>query len=226
MTGEPPRPRTDAPADFSDFFGGPTGPSVLPGTYTVRLSVDGQVHEQPVEVHIDPSLDVSFSELAEQHEMATVLRDLSSVANDALRYLDVLEAELADRKQSVEKLRREMPEDVAGSSRELSEGLTEIAERLTRPAGKTFWSQGPRLADHLSALMGNVDSNAFSAPTVAQQNFFAELQGECDHLFGELNQFFTETVPDLNQLLSEHGMPGLSVPDLLEWGSAEDDAQE
>jgi hypothetical protein len=184
------------------------------------------VQEQPVEIHIDPSLDVSFSELAEQHEMATALRDLSSAANDALRYLDVLEAEIAERKQSVERLRREMPEEVVGSSQELADGLTEIAERLTRPEGKTFWSQGPRLADHLSALMGNVDSNAFAAPTVAQRDFFAELQGECDHLFGALNEFFAETVPELNQLLSEHGFPGLSVPDQLEWGGEDDEPEQ
>nr|MDP2498551.1 hypothetical protein [Candidatus Palauibacterales bacterium] len=37
---------------------GDDGPLVVPGTYTVRLTVDGSAHEQTVEVREDPRLDV------------------------------------------------------------------------------------------------------------------------------------------------------------------------
>ena len=89
LAGEPPRKRDDSPSDVSEFFGGPSGPAVLLGTYTVRLTVDGEVHEQPVEVDIDPTLEVAGRDLRAQHRMATEVRDLISVANDGLRSLAV-----------------------------------------------------------------------------------------------------------------------------------------
>ena len=46
----------DAPAWQRE---GDDGPLVVPGTYTVRLTVDGQRHEQTVEVVEDPRLDVA-----------------------------------------------------------------------------------------------------------------------------------------------------------------------
>ncbi len=36
------------------FGGAPRGPQVLPGTYTVKLTVNDKTFEQPVEVKLDP----------------------------------------------------------------------------------------------------------------------------------------------------------------------------
>jgi hypothetical protein len=223
MTGEPPRQRDDRESEPSEFFGGPSGPSVVPGSYTVRMTVDGEVQEQTVDVFIDPTLEITGWDLRAQNRMATELRDLISVANDSLRALDVLRAEVKARKASVDKLKREVPEDVAGAGKELKKGLDEVAELLTRPEGKPFWSQGPRLADRLGSLFGNIDGRAFGPPTAAQQEFFEELKAECDHVFTALNEFFGETVPELNSMLAEHGLPGLSQPDALVWKSLEDE---
>ena len=217
LTGEPPRKRDDEAGGGSDFFGGASGPAVLPGTYTARLTVDGETYEQPVEVHVDPSLEVDLATLRAQNEAATRLRDLISVANDGLRALDVLTTEIDERKASAERLGLDVPEDAAEARTQLAEGLKEISEALTRPEGKTFWSQGPRLADHLQSLFGNIDGNAFAVPTAAQQQRLVELEEESDTVFTALNTFFAETVPELNELLAEHGLPGLSRPTPLEW---------
>ena len=217
LTGEPPRPRSDEEGGRSDFFGGPSGPAVLPGTYTVRLTVDGEVHEQPVEVLIDPSLEVDYAELAAQHEAATRLRDLISVANDGLRALDVLKAEIDERKASAKRLKQDVPEEATEARKALAEGLKGVSEELTRPEGKTFWSQGPRLADHLQSLFNDVDGNAYGAPTAAQGERMVELEERSEEVFTSLNVFFSETVPELNGLLAEHGLPGLSQPAPLEW---------
>ena len=168
-------------------------------------------------MHVDPTLEAGYDELAAQHEVATRLRDLVSVANEGLRALDVLRSEIEARRESAELLDLDVPEEAATARGDLAEGLQTAAEELTRPEGKTFWSQGPRLADHLQSLSSDVDSNAFGAPTAAQLSHLEELEGRCDEVFATLNEFFAEKVPELNTLLSEHGLPGLSVPAPLEW---------
>jgi photosystem II stability/assembly factor-like uncharacterized protein len=48
----------------------PRGPWALPGTYTVRLTVDGRALEQPLQVRMDPRVTTSAEDLAAQHTVA------------------------------------------------------------------------------------------------------------------------------------------------------------
>ena len=48
---------------------------VLPGTYTVRLTVDGKSRQRPVEVTVDPLVKVSPADLRQQQMVAIELRD-------------------------------------------------------------------------------------------------------------------------------------------------------
>jgi len=54
----------------------PQGPWVLPGTYTVRLTANGQTHEQPLTVKMDPRVTTSAAELARQHTLSMRLYNL------------------------------------------------------------------------------------------------------------------------------------------------------
>jgi hypothetical protein len=44
----------------------PRGPFVHPGTFTVRLTVDGTVHEKPIEVRMDPRVKIAAEDLRRQ----------------------------------------------------------------------------------------------------------------------------------------------------------------
>jgi len=126
------------------------------------------------------------------------------------------------RKASVERLQREVPPEIIGAGEETGEALVELLEQLTRPEGKTFWSQGPRLADQLESLFRAID-NAFAAPTAAHEEFLEEMEAACDETFAAINAFFVETVPSLNTGLAEQRLPGLSVPEALDWAEPESD---
>jgi photosystem II stability/assembly factor-like uncharacterized protein len=45
---------------------GPVGPFVHPGTYTVRLTVDGKINEQPIQVSLDPRVSIADVDLQAQ----------------------------------------------------------------------------------------------------------------------------------------------------------------
>jgi photosystem II stability/assembly factor-like uncharacterized protein len=49
---------------------GPQGPYVHPGTYTVRLTVDGKVQQKPVVVRLDPRVTLSDSEVRMQTDLS------------------------------------------------------------------------------------------------------------------------------------------------------------
>ncbi|HJS73789.1 MAG TPA: glycoside hydrolase, partial [Vicinamibacteria bacterium] len=49
---------------------GPLGPFVAPGVYTVRLTVDGSRHERPIEVRLDPRVEMDAEDVRLQTESA------------------------------------------------------------------------------------------------------------------------------------------------------------
>ena len=53
----------------------PEGPWVLPGTYTVRLTVDGVAQTQPLTVRMDPRVRTASVELTRQHDLSLALHD-------------------------------------------------------------------------------------------------------------------------------------------------------
>ena len=71
--------RYDAPPAFTHTFEinanpgltppSPEGPLALPGTYTVRLTVDGRRYTQPLRVRNDPRSPATFADLRSQHAL-------------------------------------------------------------------------------------------------------------------------------------------------------------
>jgi photosystem II stability/assembly factor-like uncharacterized protein len=214
LAADPARPRKDEKPERSFFRPEPRGPMVLPGTYTVRLTVDGESHEQPVEVGIDPMVAVTAADLATEYSVANELTAMQSAVNDGLRGLDALKSQLEARRAAVKLMRQELPEELETAWKEHDEAAKEITEKLARKEDKPFWSQGPRLAGRLGGLFYEVDSQ-FAAPTAAQMDYFEELKGDYSELTDELNRFFSIDIPALNALLETHGVPPVAVPEAI-----------
>ncbi len=81
-----------------------TGPLVLPGTYTVRITVDGQSQTETLVVKQDPRVKVSTADLAEQVTLALAVRDdisrltamvdrLRTIARQAHERVDTLKSD-------------------------------------------------------------------------------------------------------------------------------------
>ncbi|MGZ3373501.1 MAG: hypothetical protein ACXU9Z_09475, partial [Gemmatimonadaceae bacterium] len=56
----------------------PLGPAVLPGTYTVRLSANGQRYTQPLTVRMDPRVQISDAGLRLQRDIGVRMNDAIS----------------------------------------------------------------------------------------------------------------------------------------------------
>ena len=62
----------------------PRGPWVVPGTYTVRLTVDGRVLAQPLAVAMDPRVKTPAADIEAQHAVSMRLVDAMARAHAAL----------------------------------------------------------------------------------------------------------------------------------------------
>ena len=215
LAAEPPALRDPSQAmEGNEFFGPPRGPEVLPGTYTVRLTLDGRSMETPVEVRVDPSVGASPEAIRAQHEAAAELTEMRSGVNRALRALDVVAAELSMRESHLERLEREVPPAVEAAWKAREERMRELAIRLGGQEGEPFWSQSPPLERHVVALMGSVDSG-FGAPTAAQREELEALRGEVARALGDVNVFLAQGMAGLNQELTEAGLGQLLVPEAI-----------
>ena len=56
----------------------PLGPAVLPGTYTIRLTVNGRRYEQPLTVRMDPRVRITAAGLRLQHDVGVRMSDAIS----------------------------------------------------------------------------------------------------------------------------------------------------
>ena len=124
-------------------------PQAVPGTYRARLTVDGKVSEQTIEVQMDPQVPVSAEDLALQFGYSSKVRDLQAQVNSAMRRLDT-----------------------AGSK-----APSALRDSLTRPRGANRAETAPRLIDQLDTLAAAIDQ-ANARPTSAMMQFYGELSSE------------------------------------------------
>ena len=209
-----PNLRKEPDDEFIEFGGGPRGPMVLPGVYRVRLTVDGKSQEMPVEVTVDPLIEVSEADLRAQFEAATELWAMASILGDSLRGLDALAEQFEARRQTLKKMGRNPSEEVRKQWRFHEDKGKELMLRLAREEGKPFWSQGPQLLDRIDDLFDNIDGQ-FAAPTVAQMELLEELKVEFAEGIGKLNSWLSTDLPEMNRMLEAEGVPAVALPDAV-----------
>ncbi|MBV8550729.1 MAG: hypothetical protein JOY54_05465 [Acidobacteriaceae bacterium] len=94
ISPEPPEP---GEPEESRFF--TTGPRVLPGEYTIEVSVNGQTQKTTTRVYADPNLHLSAEDLRAQMEAALTLRREVAALNEMIERIDGMQHQIADFKK-------------------------------------------------------------------------------------------------------------------------------
>ncbi|MBA3240022.1 MAG: hypothetical protein H0T60_02195 [Acidobacteria bacterium] len=199
------RPPTD---EETQFTGGPRGPQVLPGTYTVKLFVGDKTFESRVEVRLDPTITVAASDLQQQLEMSLRLRDMQTATNTALRTLDSLKTQIEFVEKTVKDRLAEVPKDLSDKLAAQKKQVEELQNRLAQPEGGLGFEGKAQLIDRIGGLFFTIDSTN-AAPTPPQRDLYVELQKEFDTKLAAVNKFLGESVPQLNETLRRFDAPTL-----------------
>jgi hypothetical protein len=89
------------PAEVHLSFYGPKPPLALPGKYTVKLTVNGQSHSQPLVLKMDPRVKTSQADLEKMFRAETLVAKNLADLSTAMKRAQELQASLAARKKEM-----------------------------------------------------------------------------------------------------------------------------
>ncbi len=199
-------------AEETAFGGGPRGPQVLPGTYTVKLFVGDKSVERRVEVRLDPTLAVTAADLQMTHDMSLKLRDMQSTTNTMLRALDSIKGQLQFVERTVKERLTDPPKDLTAAITDNLKAVDKVLGTLSRPQSEGLGYNPGRaqLIDEIGGLFFTIDATN-AAPTPAQRDYYDVLQTRFRTTLAEANKFFTQSVPKLNETLRRFDAPTVMV---------------
>ena len=187
------------------WAGGTTGPVALPGTYSVRMNVSGQRYTQPVVIVNDPRVTASDADLREQFDFLMRIRDKTSQANDAVKLIRNVKAQLADRDSR-------MPADKKAA---FSSAASALAAKLSVVEGEIYQvrnqsGQDPlnypiKLNNKIAALSGVVGGTA-AKPTSQAYTVFNDLSSQLDRQLQTMRGALLG-LPSFNAALKAAGLP-------------------
>jgi hypothetical protein len=187
--------------DIILWAGGTQGPVAVPGTYRVRMTVDGAVvATDSFTVKKDPRASATAADLREQFAFLLKIRDRVSEANNTVKQIRSIRQQLDQREPSLGG-----PNGISATVllRALRETLTAVEDSLYQTKNRS--GQDPlnypiRLNNKLSALSGVVASTD-ARPTDQSYSVFNTLSAKLDLQLMTFKRSLDTLVPKLNSAL-------------------------
>ncbi|MBI3539775.1 MAG: hypothetical protein HY076_05840, partial [Candidatus Eisenbacteria bacterium] len=200
--------------------GGLNGPTVVPGEYQVRLTVNGRSQTQPFEVRKDPRVATSLADYQKRFDLHMKIHDKLTETHEAITRL----RDVKDQLKSVADRSKQMnakDSTIAAASRTLSEKLTRVEEALYQTKNRS--SQDPlnypiRLNNKLSQLTGVV-AGADAAPTDQAYAVYNDVAGRIDAELTRLKGLLGDDLAAFNRLVKEKDVPAVLVKEKRERGA-------
>jgi photosystem II stability/assembly factor-like uncharacterized protein len=181
-----------------------TSPWVMPGKYTVVLSVGGKSYTQPLVVQMDPRVKTSARDLAVQFKLSKQLYDQWLVLNPISDQIKAIRSQLTDLRSKAK------VDDVKTRLDALIAKLDVLAgAEVGRPDSASKLTLQNTLAK-LRTLFG-VIQDADLAPTPSVAAAVAQLQTDASSLMTQWQAIRSQDVPALNQALRAAGLPAVDL---------------
>ena len=190
---------------------GLTGPKAVPGSYKVKLIVDGYEVEQDFEILKDPRSESSLADIQNQFEFLMSIRDKVSETHTTIKDIRTI-------KSQIKALSKNMGDDEEYKSlikegKRISDELSEIEKKLYQVKNKS--GQDPlnypirlnnKLA-HLSSLNGRGDY----PPTDQSIAVKDELASQIDEQVSNYRKIVENDVPAFNRSVSDKGVDAIKT---------------
>jgi photosystem II stability/assembly factor-like uncharacterized protein len=185
----------------------PEGPLVLPGTYLVKLSVDGKTYTTPLEVKMDPRVKIAPLALRQQLLLEAQIMQAMWDSYESVRQIRELRNQLNElqTKLKSEANSKAVLEAIADLDKKAADLVA--VEQSWPPVGVI---SGAALNGSLSALMVLVDS-ADSAPTAQAASAFGTYRKLLDLQLSKWEALKAKDIKELNKLLQERQLPPVNV---------------
>ena len=190
------------------------GFTAAPGTYTVKMTVDGKEFIQKLEVRKDPRSAGTVADIEAQVKLQLSIRTDLNAASDMISQLEWMKKQLADLREAL------VGKDaaVAGAIRELTAKAQAVEDGLLQPTiteGDTKSFRDPQMIyEKLSVLAGDVSDSADFAPNKQQGEVYALLKERLAVQKGLFDGLVKTDLPAFNKLLTDKGISGVVVPEI------------
>ncbi|HEY1252254.1 MAG TPA: hypothetical protein VGH97_13800, partial [Thermoanaerobaculia bacterium] len=202
----------------------PRGPLVLPGRYTVRLTVDGVRSEQPLRVTMDPRVKVPAETLSAQHDFQLRTIEALNVSTDALRAVRGFRAGLEKRRAA------------AGGASGAAGSVADAIAQADRDAhaiesGEAAGAGGRRRGGRggltgvnatLAAIVTGLDLSD-SAPTAVQREGYDSAKAKLDELLAAWKRLSEQGLSKVNAALRRKGLAEVTFDEIAREAPDESD---
>jgi photosystem II stability/assembly factor-like uncharacterized protein len=194
----------------------PLGATVLPGKYTVILTVNAKPYTQPLNIRMDPRVKTSPEDLRRHFELDRKIADALHKDYEALQQVRSLRSQLkaltggsdqsasaatAASREKLAAINTATDLEAKAASIEGEEGDYR-SRYLSTPEGRSL----ARLNGGLNALVTALDS-ADAAPTTQQVAMFGEVDKALGEQLSAWAQLKSKDIPELNDQLKKAGLP-------------------
>jgi photosystem II stability/assembly factor-like uncharacterized protein len=196
-----------------EYSTGARGPVALPGKYQVRLTADGKSQTVPLELKLDPRVQVSQAELEKQFDLLRQIREQLNRVYTAVNQIEDV------RNQTAEMKRRLPGDDSARAITAAADGLTAKLVSVREPmvnlrisANEDSLAYHPQLDGQWAFLAMIVAAGCDCGPTEAALQRFDELKKQTDEAIAKWAELQKSEVAAFQKLAVERGIAPIAVP--------------
>ncbi len=187
------------------------GPRAVPGTYTVRLTVEGKTSTSPLKVLPDPRGTVPQSDLDAQLAFGLRVRDAISKVTGLVTSMRSVKEQLSARTKALDAKKAEPAVgELLKAGEDLVKRIDSLEDKLHNPRAEVTYDilaerGGSRLYSRLSPLqMWATEGD--SAPTQGMQQVLAELEKELAPIERNVQDLLARDVADVNARAAKLGL--------------------
>lgn len=192
------------------MWGGTTqGPTVVPGSYQVRLRIGAGSWTQSFEIRHDPRVKTTPEEFQEQFDFLIKIRDKVSEAHDAVNAIRDIRKQTDDLVKRLEK--NPSKDSVSNSAKRMNDQLKKVEEEILQvkiKAGQDALNYPIKLNDKIASLSGVVGS-ADKRPTKQSYDVYADLSSKLDVQLAKYRQIVEKDLSGFNETVKKLDVPAV-----------------
>src|SRR5205807_9713804 len=183
----------------------PTSPWVMPGQYTVVMTVNGKSYSQPLTIKIDPRVKSTNADLAQQSKLSQQMYEDLLIVVPASDQVDAIRKQLAALKKAANQ------GDLATPIDDLDQKLQALAGGVTRRPGPG--TEPPNMGNTRTRLLALLSllQEADEAPTTQMRTAVDELQATIKPLMQRWQELKDKDISDLNSKLRQANLSELKT---------------
>jgi photosystem II stability/assembly factor-like uncharacterized protein len=192
-----------------DEYRTPRGPRAVPGTYQVRLTIDGKTLSQPLKIVMDPRSPATARDLDQQLQLGRQIFTEAISSRQALSEIRSVQKQLSDLEPKVGRDHADLKSAVSQLETEIRKILAGSEDPASNAVGLENASAG------LASALAVVESGDRAVPAQAIA-LYHESSEALKLRIADWNHVKTNWLPQLNQHLRERNMTPIAISEIVQ----------